>query len=190
MWVIKCIILQHNFANTKVFLQKPTVITSATDNTKLESLITKPNVVERFLDIYPDTKAGIPSTFALGVKVYPVTYVVCAPISLPRQILTHNFIASLQNVPNNLCFFAACSTALGARYNRYVTKAKEFFKMFYGPDKSKPEVIKNFKGFDYYATELDAFKEKFMHAIEIVDYKADKSIELIRRSLLIGKVFI
>jgi hypothetical protein len=113
-----------------------------------------------------------------------MTYVVGAPINLPEHILTHNFIISLQNVPNNLCFFAACATALGSRYNRYITKAKEFFKMFYGPDKSKLEVevlIRNYKGFDY-VSELDAFEEKFTHAIEIVDYKADKSIELIRRS--------
>jgi hypothetical protein len=45
--------------------------------------------------------------------------------------------------------------------DRYITKAKEFFKMFYGPDKSKAEVealIRNYKGFDY-VNELDAFKK-------------------------------
>jgi hypothetical protein len=63
-------------------------------------------------------------------------------------------------------------------------KAKELFISFHGAKKSKSEVealIRNYKGFDY-VSELDSFDEKFTHAIEIVDYKADKSIELIRGS--------
>jgi hypothetical protein len=39
-------------------------------------------------------------------------------------------------------------------------------------------------------SELDAFEEKFTHAIEIVDYKAEKSIELIRRSKFTDRVTI
>jgi hypothetical protein len=56
-----------------------------------------------------------------------MTYVVGAPINLPEYILTHKFIASVHNVPNNLCFFAACAICLGARRDRYMAKAKELF---------------------------------------------------------------
>jgi hypothetical protein len=168
----------------KFFLEKLAVIISATDNARLQSLITKSNIRERFLDIYPNTKTEIAGIFAPGIKVYPMTYVVDAPIVLPEYILTHKFISSVHNVPNNLCFFAACAISLGTRRDRYMAKTKELFISFYGAKKSKSEVealIRNYKGFDY-VSELHAFEEKFTHAIEIVDYKADKSIELIRRS--------
>jgi hypothetical protein len=63
----------------KFFLEKPALITSAEDNTKLKSLITVSNILERFLNIYPDSKTEIAGVFALGIEVYPMTYVVGAP---------------------------------------------------------------------------------------------------------------
>jgi hypothetical protein len=93
----------------KFFLEKLAVITSASNNARLNSLINESNVRERFLDIHPDTKTEIAGIFALGIKVYPMTYVVGASINLPEHILTYKFIASVHNVPNNLCSFAACT---------------------------------------------------------------------------------
>jgi hypothetical protein len=169
----------------KFFLEKPAVITSASDNARLKSLINESNIRERFLDIYPDTKTEIAGIFALGVTVYPMTYVVGAPINLPEYITTTNIPeVSLNDVKNNMCFFAACAISLGARRDRYMAKAKELFISFYGAGKSKAEVeafIKNYKGFDY-VSEHDSLKGRFRHAIEIVDHKADKLIELIKRS--------
>jgi predicted HicB family RNase H-like nuclease len=115
-----------------------------------------------------------------------MSYVVGAPINLPEYITTTNIpIVSLNDVKNNMCFFAACAIALGARRDRVVY-------IIFGVDKSKAEVeslVRNYKGFDY-VSELDAFEEKFTHAIEIVDYKADKLIELIRKSKFTDRVSI
>jgi hypothetical protein len=69
--------------------------------------------------------------------------------NLPVHVLTHNFIASLHNVPNNLCFFAACVIAFGARREGYTAKANELFVSFCRAEKSKAEVealIRNYKG--------------------------------------------
>ena len=95
-----------------------------------------------------------------------------------RNILkTCKNIIGLENVDNNLCFWACLALAEGCRRDRYISKAKELYNSFY---RSNP--LENYEGFDF-INELDEYETfNTKYAINIISYYEDGSVEYIRRS--------
>ena len=113
--------------------------------------------------------------YAMSVKIIDLSYLMGAPIKMPDYMKINNNIICAADVENNMCFFACCAFMLKARRDRYKNKATELFVSFYGAYNN------NYRGFDY-VNELDAFEQSFPHAINIIQYREDKSIVYVRRS--------
>src|SRR5207248_1697881 len=117
--------------------------------------------------------------YNMAVKVIRLDYPIGSKIKLPDYIKNSKFIVGLEEVNNNLCFWACIALAERSRRDRYIGKAKELFKKFY-----TKKTVDDYGGFDL-VNELDKY-EAFItkYAINIVSYYDDETIEYVRKSEL------
>jgi hypothetical protein len=173
--------------NSRVYLYKPgrqyfndepTIIKNKKDMEDFASGINRETIVHKIATSFPDTSTRLLGVYSMAVKVIKLDYPVGTSIELPDYIENSNNIIGLKDVANNLCFWACIALADGCRRERYITKAKQLFNKFY---KNKRK-IEEYKGFDY-VKELDKFEKiNKKHAINIVSYDEDESIEYVRKS--------
>src|SRR2546425_7496361 len=102
----------------------------------------------------------------MAVKITRLDYPIGGKVILPKYIIDSNFINSLQEVNNNLCFWACIALAKGCRKDRYKTVAKNLFFQFY----HKLPIM--YDGFDY-IKELDNYEHGSEFAINIVSFYED-----------------
>src|SRR5271166_1627333 len=147
--------------------------------TNLLSEINGEKIIHKLTKKFPDTKTRMIGVYHMAVKVIRLDYLIGAKIQLPDYIKKSNHIIGLEDVNNNICFWACLALAEGCTKNRFVKKTKELFNKFY---KTNLKKFDDYKGFDY-VNELDkyeAFNKKY--AINIVRYYQDGSIEYVKRS--------
>src|SRR6266516_45498 len=159
------------------FYDEPVCIRNKKDMTSLISKINAEHVVHKITEKFPNSATRLIGVYSVAVKVIRLDYPIGSKIKLPDYIISSNFVVGLENVGNNLCFWACIALAEGAQPKRYIRKAKELFHTFY-PNKT----VNDYVGFDF-VNELDkyeAFNTKY--AINIVSYYEDESLEYVRRS--------
>ena len=160
------------------FYDKPKTIKNKKDMNNLLSNINGEKIIHKLASqLKTGTKTRLIGVYSMAVKVIRLDYPIGAKTQLPNYIKKSNHIIGLENVENNLCFWACLALAEGCTKNRYTNKAKELFNKFY-----RKQNFDNYKGFDF-VNELDkyeAFNTKY--AINIVTYNEDGSIEYVRRS--------
>jgi hypothetical protein len=140
--------------------------------------IDREKVVHKLAKSFPDTSTRLLGIYGMAVKITRLDYVIGSKIELPDYIENSNNIIGLKDVPNNLCFWGCMALAEGCRKDRYIKKATQLFNNFY---KNKRK-IKEYQGFNY-VKELDKFEKiNKIHAINIVSYNDDESIEYVRKS--------
>ena len=131
---------------------------------------------EHYEALAPDTKTRLIGIYSMGIKITLLDYAIGANINLPPHIRNSPCIISLDNVENNMCFWACLALMNGARKDRYKKRMRTLFTDFYKRNNS------NYEGFDY-ANELDQVEELHTsYAINIVTFKEDREIEYIRKS--------
>jgi hypothetical protein len=136
------------------------------------------SIVHKIASSFPDTSTRLLGVYSMAVKVIRLDYPVGSKIELPGYIKNSNNIICLKDVASNLCFWACMALADGCRRDCYITKAKKLFNKFY---KNKRK-IEDYQGFNY-VKELDKFeKVNEKHAINIVSFYEDESIEYVRKS--------
>jgi len=159
-----------NSPTTKFFFNKPQVIRFISDLDKLLTKITDHSIKNEIDQLLPNTQSQLMGVYSLGVKIFNLGYKVGTCDKLPDYIIKSRRIISLDNVENNLCFWACCALMHGARHDKYITKTKEIFIKHYGSYNS------NYKGFDY-INELPKLEDTFEYGINIVQYKLDESVK-------------
>src|SRR5277367_4277453 len=71
--------------------------------------------------------------YSMAIKIIKMDFPIgCKSIQLPEYIINSNYMNSLYNIDNNLCFFACIALAEGCRRDRYIARTRELFCMFYG----------------------------------------------------------
>lgn len=123
-----------------------------------------------------DTKTRLIGIFSMGIKITLLDYAIGSKLQLPKYIKDSHSIISLDDVENNMCFWACIAVMLGAKRDSYVKLMKQLFTQTYGHSN-----YKSYFGFDY-NSELEKFEEKFQYAINIVNFKGEDKIEYIRKS--------
>src|SRR5271165_6454287 len=159
------------------FDDKPKLVRNKRDIEKLIAKMDAGNIIHTLAERFPDTKTRMIGVYSMAVKVVRLYYPIGSKIKLPEYIKKSKLIVGLEDVDNNLCFWACLALAEGVRNDRYIRKSKELYASFY-----KNETFRNYEGFDY-VNELDEyewFNEKY--AINIVSYDEDQSIEYVRKS--------
>ena len=61
----------------------------------------------------------------------------CNNVQLPDYITNSNYMNSLNNISNNLCFFGCIALAEECRRDRYMNRARELFHNFYRGSKQE-----------------------------------------------------
>ena len=161
------------------FLERNEIIKNKQDfNHKVLFECTEKNIIEKLCDAVPDSQTRLIGVYAIGMKVTLLDFPIGSQIKLPNYIKKSKSIVSLEGIPFNLCFFGGIAIANGARYDRYLSKAKELFKNYYGDKKA----LETYPGFDFHK-ELDKY-EKFntKYAINILNYNEDKTANVVRHS--------
>ena len=126
---------------------------------------------------FPNSSTRLLGVFSMAVKVTRLDYPIGAKNDLPDYIKKSKFINGLEDVKNNLCFWACVAMAEGCRKDRCTASARTLFKAFYGN-----ENVIDYAGFDY-VNELEKYEtSNTKYAINIVSYDEDHSIEYVKRS--------
>jgi len=110
-----------NSPSTKFYFNKPQTIKFESDLNKLLSKINDHSVKSEIHNLLPNTQSQLMGIYSLGVKIYKLGYKVGTCINLPDHIIKSRRIISLNNVENNLLFWAACALMHGARKDKYIT---------------------------------------------------------------------
>ena len=165
----------HNF-----YLSQPRVIKNGKDLNQLKHEISEESIIMHLTSQFPDSKTQLLGVYAMGVKITRLDFPIGSNIILPDYIKTSISIIGLENVKNNMCFWACMALARGCRRDRYTKTSNELFTNFYEGRKTRtPET---YSGFDY-INELDRYEQfDTDHAINIVNFYDDDSISYIRKS--------
>ena len=159
----------------KFFFTSLPVIRQRSDIENLLRDLTKDNIVNFIARNFPDTKHRLIGIFIIKIKTFDLGYPIGSPINIPKYIAKNRSIITLNDIENNLCFWGCLALMDGARRDRYIKKAKEFFIKFYG------SYNPNYLGFDY-INELDRLEETTPFAINIILFEEDHTISYVRRS--------
>ena len=125
------------FAPTQqYFFDHPIVIKNSQDINTLKHQIDRESIVQKISQRFPDSQTRLLGVYAMGVKVIRLDFPIGAKITLPHYIKVSKFINGLEEVDNNLCFWACMAMAHGCRKDRYMSKAKELFYEFYNVKKT------------------------------------------------------
>ena len=88
--------------------------------------------------------------FSMAVKIIRLDQPIgCTKINLPDWILNSNYIISLSNIENNLCFFACIALAENCRRDRFTGRCIKLFYEFYGKNNITTEKLRNYEGIKY-----------------------------------------
>jgi hypothetical protein len=93
---------------------------------------------------------------------------------LPDYLKNIRAINGLENIEDNLCFFACYVIHSGAATNRCINKAKQIYEQFYGESYTS-----DYPGFDY-VNELEEFEDQFNISVIILSINEDLSADTIR----------
>jgi len=102
-------------------------------------------------------------------------YPIGSKVNLPEYIVKSKSIISLDNVENNMCFWACLALIKGARKSGYTKLMKQLFSENYNCYNN------NYSKFDY-ANELNDVEKRTNFAINIVNFKENGEIQYIRKS--------
>lgn len=166
------------YPSQNYYHDKPTPIKNRKDINVLLSEINRETIIHKLAQQFPDTKTRLVGVFSMGVKVTRLDFPIGSNINLPDYIQKSRYVVGLEDVKNNLCFWACIALATGARRDRYLKRAKELFVNFY-----QKAPTDDYKGFDY-VNELDKYEQlnsKF--AVNIITYLEDESIEYVKKSI-------
>jgi hypothetical protein len=162
------------------FFDAPRVIKNASDLNILKKSITEDSIMETLNNQFPDSQTILLGVYAMAVKITRLDFPIGARIVLPPYIKDSRFINALEEVDNNMCFWACIALSKGFRKDRYVKKANTLFTEFYAHRKTR--TLTDYPGFDY-INELERYEAiDTSHAINIVSLYDDESISYIRKS--------
>jgi len=104
-----------NSPTTKFFFNKPPEIKFKSDLNRLLNKITDHSIKYEIDQLLPNTQSQLMGIYSLVVKIYTLGYKVGICINLPDHIIKSRRIISLDNVENNMCFWACCALMLGEK---------------------------------------------------------------------------
>src|SRR6478609_6227683 len=149
------------------------------DLKRLKTRITEESIMNNVTNQFPDSQTQLLGVYAMAVKITRLDFPIGARISLPDYIKSSRNIIALEEVDNNMCFWACIALAKGCRKDRYVKKANELFTEFYKCRKTRTPAV--YSGFDY-INELDRYEQfDTAYAINIVSLYDDETITYIRK---------
>jgi len=111
----------------------------------------------------------------MGIKMTLLDYLIGSEVNLPDYIVKSKSIISLDNVENNMCFWACLALMKGARKDRYTKVMKQLFSENYSCYNN------NYLGFDY-VNELNEMEKRTDFAINIVNFKENGEIQYTTKS--------
>jgi hypothetical protein len=127
-----------------------------------------------------DSQTQLLGIYAMAVKITRLDFPIAARTALPNYVTASMFINALQEVDDNICFWACMALARGCRRDRYMKMAKELFTDFYRGRKTRTPT--EYPGFDY-INELDHYEHfDTVYAINIVSFYDDETISYIIKS--------
>jgi hypothetical protein len=168
-------------ADRNYFFNEPYVVKNGNDLKRLKHEITEESIIDSLTLLFPETGTLLLGVYAMAVKITRLDFPIgCVEIALPNYITSSRFINALEEVDNNMCFWACMALARGCRKDRYIKMANELFTGFYYGRKTR--IPTDYPGFDY-INELDRY-ELFdaNHAINIVSFYDNGDISYIRKS--------
>src|SRR6267154_5444752 len=166
------------------FFSETKVIKNNEDLKLLQNEITHDSIIVHLTNQFPDTQTQLLGIYSMAVKITRLDYLIGGKITLPKYIIDSRFINSLQEVNNNLCFWACIALAKGCRKDRYKTVANELFTEFYR--NTNPYMPSMYAGFDY-IRELDLYEHFSDFAINIVSFYDNGTISYIIKTLYPGR---
>ena len=132
---------------------------------------------------FPDSQTQLLGVYAMAVKMTRLDFPIGIIITLPNYIKTSRFINGLEEVNNNMCFWACMALAKGYRKDPYTKIANELFTEFYRRRMTRTPT--EYPGFDY-INELDCYEQfDTTYAINIVIFYDNETISYIRKSTFI-----
>src|SRR6476619_4362295 len=148
------------------FVNEPYVMKNGEDLKRLKTRISEESIMNNLTNQFPDSQTQLLGVYAMAVKITRLDFPIGGKISLPNYIKTSININGLEDVDNNMCFWACMALAKGCRKDRYIKKANELFTKFYNCRKTRTP--RAYCGFDY-INELDRYEEfDTEYAINIV----------------------
>ena len=135
--------------SNKFYLKEPYLIRNADNMQRLITIYFSDHVLQEHYGYAADDRLiGI---YAMGIRMTLLDYPIRSKVNLPEYIVKSNFIISLDNVENNMCFWACLALIKGARKNEYTKLIKQLFSKNYNCYNN------NYLEFDY-VNELNAVK--------------------------------
>ena len=87
--------------------------------------------------------------FSMAVKVIELDQPIgCTKTNLPDWLINSHYITSLNNIGNNLCFFACIALAENVRRDRFKKRCSQLFYNFYGKIPSQ-KILEEYEGIEY-----------------------------------------
>src|SRR6267154_778507 len=166
------------------FFSETKVIKNNEDLKLLQNEITHDSIITHLSNQFPDTQTQLLGIYSMAVKITRLDYPIGGKITLPKYITDSRFINSLQEVNNNMCFWACMALARECRKDRYIKVANELFTEFYR--NTNPYMPSMYAGFDY-IKHLDLYEHLSDFGINIVSFYDDGSISYIRKTLYPGR---
>src|SRR6476469_8004895 len=162
------------------FFNEPYVMKNGEDLKRLKTRLTEESIMNNVTNQFPDSQTQLLGVYAMAVKITRLDFPIGARISLPNYMKTSIYINGLEDVDNNMCFWACMTLAKGCRKDRYIKKANELFTEFYKCRKTRTPAV--YCGFDN-INELDRYEEfDTEYDINIVSLYGVETITYIRKS--------
>ena len=106
-------------------------------------------IIDWLNSLLSSSSSKLIGVFSMSLKIIKLDQPIgCAKINLPNWLINSHYIQSLNNVENNLCFFACIALAENVRRDRFKKRCKEIFYHFYG-EKTTKEVLESYEGVVY-----------------------------------------
>ena len=148
----------------------PTVLDKKTLYENVLHKITEEDVARWLTKNLDKSNVRVIGVISLVVKkILLSSFIGCGNVQLPKHIINMKSITSLQNIENNLCFFACIALSEGCRKDRYMMRTLELYKEYYGikenGKKLNNEILKTYPGI--VVTFLD--KKEKLHVFDEID---------------------
>src|SRR5947209_7063877 len=153
----------------------------------------KDKIIERYT--YEDSSTTVVGVYKMQAILFGLNYVLGSPIPTPKHIKENKNIVSLDDIKNNMWFWACLALYFlrkekkddGIKQNnrRYINKAKELFFEYYGnksslEEKELEEKYKNYPGMGF--NEIKDVEEYFDVAINTIELNEDGTAHVIKFS--------
>jgi hypothetical protein len=169
----------------------PYVINKKSLQQNVLNKVSEDNVISWLENLLKWSKDKVIGVFSMAIKTIKMDLPIgCTSIVLPDYIMNSHYMNSLNDISNNLCFFACIALAEGCRRDRFMNKTKEIFQKFYGGLKT----IENYEGIQCFYqqgnkwiqddSEISKYEQiDTRYAINIYNVFEDHSCTEIRRSV-------